>query len=232
VWVRDVEPADTPPPRSPKRRPSTQRVPVEVDDAQLSGLSRGSRQRLLANLGEAAAAYEAERYADARSLLAPLARAHPDVTEVRELHGLVLYRMGRWRQAVHELEEFAAATHSTEQHPVLMDCHRALGHSGEVDRLWEELRQASPSAALVTEGRIVAAGRLADEGDEAGAIRLLEAGPVRSRRPREHHLRLWFALADLYERAGEVGPARRGFERVLEVDPAFPGVHERLSALR
>lgn len=231
--MRDIEPADQPPPpRSPKRRPSTQRVAVEVDDSQLGGLSRGSRQRLLGNLGEAAAAYEAERYADARSLLAQLARSHPAVTEVRELQGLVLYRMGRWRQAVRELEAFAAATQSTEQHPVLMDCYRALGHAAEVERLWEELREASPSSALVAEGRIVAAGRLADDGDEAGAIRLLEAGPVRTRRPREHHLRLWFTLADLYERVGDVGRARRGFERVLEVDPDFPGTRERLLALR
>ncbi len=45
-----------------------------------------------------------------------------------------------------------------------------------VDELWDELRQASPSAELVVEGRIVMAGMMADRGDLPGAIRLLEQG--------------------------------------------------------
>ena len=34
--------------------------------------------------------------------------------------------MGRWKQAVKELEAFRELTDSTEQHPVLADCYRAL----------------------------------------------------------------------------------------------------------
>jgi tetratricopeptide (TPR) repeat protein len=228
TWVR--EPGRTSPEASPRRpdRRSTVKVPVEVDESQLTGLTPAARSRFLASLGAAAAAYEAERYSEARTALARLARSHSGVAEVRELHGLVLYRLGRWSEAIHELEAFSSASQSVEQHPVLMDCHRALGHGAEVERLWSELREASPSAALVTEGRIVAAGRLADDGDVAAAIRLLEAGPVRTRRPAEHHLRLWFALADLYERVGDSARARRGFERISSVDPELPGVRERL----
>ena len=61
-------------------------------------------------------------------------------------------------------------TRSTEQHPVLADCYRALKRTEAVPGLWEELREASPSAELVTEGRIVMAGALADKGGVAGAI--------------------------------------------------------------
>ena len=58
----------------------------------------------------------------------------------------------------------ATLTGSTEQHPVLADCYRALKRWARVDELWEELRAASPSADLVAEGRIVVAGGLADRG--------------------------------------------------------------------
>ena len=44
-------------------------------------------------------------------------------------------------------------TGSTEQHQVLADCYRAQKNFAEVEILWDELRKASPSAALVTEGR-------------------------------------------------------------------------------
>ena len=97
--------------------------------------------------------------------------------------------------------------------------------------LWEELGRASPSAAVVTEGRIVAAGALADQGELGGAIRLLERAQGGGKRPRLHHLRLWYALADLYERAGEVPRARELFRSILGHDPDFVDVPERLAAL-
>jgi tetratricopeptide (TPR) repeat protein len=83
----------------------------------------------------------------------------------------------------------------------------------------------------VTEGRIVAAGSLADRGDIRGAIRLLEKAPRPRRRPRLHHLRLWYALADLYERAGDLPRARELFRLVLDADPRFGDVPERLAGL-
>ncbi len=92
---------------------------------------------------------------------------------VRELNGLTLYRLRRWKLAAAELEAFRELTHSTEQHPVLADCYRALKRPKRVAELWDELREASPSAELVTEGRIVMAGSLADRDDVVGAIRLL-----------------------------------------------------------
>ena len=182
-------------------------------------------------LGEAVRAYERDRYDEARRTLKPLAAAAPGAASVRELYGLTLYRLGRWADAIRELEAFHALTGSWDQHPVLADCHRALGHWGAVERIWEELRRASPGADLVTEGRIVAAGALADQGDLGGAIRLLERAPAGRKRPRLHHLRLWYALADLYERAGEVPRARELFRSILAHDPDFVDVPERLAAL-
>ena len=51
-------------------------------------------------------------------------------------------------------------------------------------------------------------------------------------RPREHHLRMWYALADLEERAGNLSAARDLFGRVRRFDPDFSDVAARLASLR
>ncbi len=48
---------------------------------------------------------------------------------------------------------------------------------------------------------------------------------------REHHLRLWYALADLEERGGNLPRARTLFERISRTDPGFADVMERLVSL-
>ena len=153
------------------------------------------------------------------------------MAEVRELLGVCAYREGRWREAVKELEAFRGLTGSTEQHPVLADSYRALGRWSEASALWDELREASPSADLVAEGRIVAAGALADQGRLDDAIRLLEAGRKKVKRPRDRHLRMAYAVADLHERAGDVPRAREQFSWIRSQDPDFADVGDRLAGL-
>lgn len=167
-------------------------------------------------------------------MLRPLAEEAPGVPSVRELTGLALYHLGRWKQAVGHLEAFARLSGSVEQHPVLADSYRAMGRHARVEELWDELRKASPGAELVTEGRIVMAGSLADKGELRRAIVLLERGPMApppKRPPKPHQLRLWYALADLYERVGDTPRARELFARVAGVDPELADTAERLQAL-
>jgi tetratricopeptide (TPR) repeat protein len=181
-------------------------------------------------LGDATRAFERERYADVTRILRPLADRAPEVAAVRELLGLAYYRQGKWADAVRHLEAYRALSRSCDEHPVLADSHRALGHWDEVGALWDELRQASPKAEIVSEGRIVAAGALADRGDVRAAIRLLKKG-ADTARPKWFHLRVWYALADLYERAGDLPRARELFRRILDRDASFADVVERLEAL-
>ena len=47
----------------------------------------------------------------------------------------------------------------------------------------------------------------------------------------DHHLRLWYALGDLRERAGDLPGARSLFRMVSTQDPTFFDVAERLKAL-
>jgi tetratricopeptide (TPR) repeat protein len=210
-------------------------VPDDIDAADASlgrAVSPRGLERAEQRLREASKAFKRERYEEARKILRPLAESAPTAESVRELLGLTYYRLGRWKLAATELEAFRDLSGSTEQHPVLADCYRALGRHGKVADLWEELRAASPSAALVAEGRIVAAGSLADQGRLEDAIRLLSAAKMPTKRPKEHHLRVAYALADLYERAGDVPRARQLFGRVAAVDPDLGDVTARVRALR
>ena len=182
-------------------------------------------------LNEAAKAFEGERFADSRTQLGPIVKEAPELPEGRELMGLTLYRLGNWKDAVEHLEAFRELSGSTEQHPVLADCHRALEHWADVDVLWEELGEASPSAELVMEGRIVVAGAKADRGDLTSAIRLLEQNWRPPKRPQGHHLRRAYALADLYDRAGRTPRARELFSWVASHAPDLADVQARVKAL-
>jgi hypothetical protein len=52
-----------------------------------------------------------------------------------------------------------------------------------------------------------------------------------SRGAAPHHARLWYALADLYERAGDAPKARDLFSRVVAAQPDLADAAERLAAL-
>lgn len=219
-------PVHSPPPRRKRLRRSVA-IPPELAGAV------GSRRAARASeqLAEAARAFDREQYSEARRILGPLAAEAPDVAAVRELLGLTYYRLGRWKEASRHLQAFGDLTGSCEQHPVLADCQRALGRWAAVDELWAELKEASPGAALVAEGRIVAAGALADQGRLRDALALLEAGRRTPKRVQVHHLRLAYALADLLERAGDLPRARELLAWIVAVDPAFADAAERRAAL-
>lgn len=202
--------------RSGDAIPRSRRVPVTLE-------------RRMAN---AAVAYERDRYKDALSALKPVLDAAPRSASARELHGLILYRLGRWRAAARELRALHALSGSYDQHPVIADCERALGRPDRVRALWDEIRQAGVDREVLVEGRLVMAGTLADEGNFEDAIELLRGEGKLRRNPDLAHLRQWYALADLYERAGDLSRARELFARVAQVAPDVLDAPERLSALR
>jgi tetratricopeptide (TPR) repeat protein len=199
--------------------------------AELRALAGPRAKRAVEQLDAATDAFLAGREKEAARTLRPLTEQYPQAAGVRELRGLALYRSGSYAAAGKELEAFVQLTRSFDQHPILMDCARAQRRYRRVDDLWEELKAASPSAAIVTEGRIVAAGALADQGRLREAIALLDKRGGDLRHAQEHHLRLWYALADLTERAGDLPRARALFEQVRRHDPGFADVAERLAAL-
>lgn len=222
--------AGTPARRAAEAAELPAEVRAELTDA--VGAQRGAK--LAERMAAATRAYERDRYQDAMRISKMLADQVPESAAVRELHGLVCYRLGRWREAIRHLEAARSlAGDDPSQLPVVMDCHRAQGHHRKVGELWETLRAASPDADVLAEGRLVLASDLADQGDLQGAVALLtDAGAGRSlRHPAERHVRQWYVLADLLERAGDLPRARELFARVVEADPELADATRRLAAL-
>ena len=93
---------------------------------------------------------------------------------MRELLGIALYRSGRYEQAAEELEAYVLFCGAVDQHPTLMDCDRAVRDYDRVEALWDELGQTAAAPEVVTEGRIVLAGSLADRGRVREAVALLD----------------------------------------------------------
>lgn len=191
----------------------------------------GRTIRYQERLTSAADALDRGRFADARRMVQPVLRDLPDMAFGHEIAGLALYRLGQWRKAAAELEIARQLDKTMNHHAVLADCYRAMKRYRDVDTLWVELRDASPSPGLLSEGRIVAAGALADQGDLAGALKLMTKAMEVPKKVRDHHLRQWYVLGDLFDRSGDVIKARRYFSLVLEHDREFADAADRLRAL-
>lgn len=183
-------------------------------------------------LVHAAQAYERDRYKEALSSIKPVIDQAPESAAARELYGLILYRLGRWRQAAKELRAVAEATGSFDQHPVIADCERAMGRLDRVQDLWDDLRRAGVDKEVLVEGRLVMAGALADVDELDQAIELLAPHAKNKRHADVPQLREWYALADLYEVAGDLPRARELFARVALQAPDLLDAPERLRAIR
>lgn len=240
-WIRvDGNGADRPPPARSAQpgRPRREPTPLPADVAAAIrraalGATERHRETLVSKTTDASSAYDRARFQDAARLAKQVAAEVPSVPAVRQLAGLAAYRAGRWREAVRQLEAYGELADDVDHVPALMDCYRALGRRTKVADLWSELRQRSPGPDVLAEARIVAAATLADSGDLEGAIALLaSAGAGKAlRNPSARHVRQWYVLGDLYERAGDLPRARELFERVYRTDPEAYDVADRLAGL-
>lgn len=245
VWVADEEMrdeavsatrraasgADDVSPRDRRRRDT---VAPEVDAELVAAAPPATLEKYRQRLAAAADALDRGRFGDARRMVQPVLRELPEIAFAHEIAGLALYRLGKWKEAANELEAARRLDGTVRHHPVLADCYRALRRYAKVDELWLELRHASPEPSVMAEGRIVAAGALADRGDLTGALAVMRPAmdsTGRRRAAREHHLRQWYVIADLLDRSGDVVSARRWFRVVVDHDPEFADAAERLRAL-
>lgn len=216
---------------APKRKRAQGELDPEVvaEVEREAGNQRSGRYR--ERLQSAAEALERGRYDDARRMVQPVLRDLPNIAMAHEIAGLAFYSTGQWRKAAAELELARQIDHSVRHHPVLADCYRAMKRYDVVTELWEDLKGASPAPALMAEGRIVAAGALADQGDLRGALSMMAKAREVPKKVRDHHLRQWYVLGDLLDRSGEIVEARRFFGMVAQADAEFADVMQRLAAL-
>lgn len=230
--VRDVaraatERATTTRPERREPRPLDPDIGAELVDA--LGGQRGAR--LSERLAQASEALDRERFDEARRLAAAIAKEAPTVAAVQEVLGLASYRLGRYKPAVAALQAAQELHENPALLPVIADAYRGLRRWAAVERIWGQIKAASPPHHILAEGRIIMASSLADQGDIAGAIAVMEEGRKTPKRVRDHHLREWYVLGDLYDRLGDPIAARRWFTAVAGEAPTYVDVAERLRGL-
>lgn len=208
-------------------RPLDPDIGAELVDA--LGGQRGSR--LSERLAQASEALDRERFDEARRLAAAIAKEAPTVSAVQEVLGLASYRLGRYKPAVAALQAAQELHENPALLPVIADAYRGLRRWAAVERVWGQIKAASPPHDVLAEGRIVMASALADQGDVAGAIKVMEDGRKTPKRVRDHHVREWYVLGDLYDRLGDPIAARRWFTAVAAEVPEYVDVAERLRGL-
>jgi tetratricopeptide (TPR) repeat protein len=168
---------------------------------------------------------QASRHAGEAKALAP--RAGP----VREILGISLYRLGRFREALRELQAYRRITGRPDQNHLIADAHRGLGAPEKAIPLVREALAARVRDEVRAEAAVVGAAALADLGRYQEALALLGSVASTSGSARPHDLRVWYVRADVLERAGRKREAAREFRRVLRHDPQAYDVAERLSRL-
>lgn len=219
--------------RAASRRPHRETTVDPEVVAEIHGAARDAHraERLTERLTSAAAALDRERFDDARRMVAPVVRELPTLAAGHEIAGLANYRTGHWREAAASLEQARQLHTDPALLPVLADCYRALKRWTAVDSLWREIRELSPSHEVMAEARIVVAGAYADRGELKEAITIMQPAQRAPKKVREYHLRQWYVLADLLDRAGDTMGAARWFREVLAHDADFADARERLRAL-
>ncbi|MDE3107894.1 MAG: hypothetical protein KGJ42_07040 [Acidobacteriota bacterium] len=206
-------------------------VAAEVRRAFLG--SAYQREKIVHTLTKAAEAYDRHRYDEALRLGRTVCDAVPGVGSVRELTGLAAYRADRWAMAKIHLRAHFTISGNPEHLPLVMDCERAVRHFRSVEKIFAELLESEPTAEVLAEGRIVMAEAWADQRNFEPAIDLLtKAGATKIlRNPGYRHVRLWYTMGDVLDRAGDLVGAREMFARVVLAEPDAYDAKDRLVEL-
>jgi tetratricopeptide (TPR) repeat protein len=191
------------------------------------------REKMVITLTKAAEGYDRKRWEEALRLGRVVSDAVPGVASVRELTGLAAYRAERWNMAKIHLMAAFAIDGNPEHLPLVMDCDRAHRRFRGVTKTFALLEESEPTADTMAEGRIVMASALADQKLYTEAIDLLvrAGGTKMLKNPAYRHVRLWYALADIFDRSGDQVSARELFARVVLADPEAYDAKDRLAEL-
>jgi tetratricopeptide (TPR) repeat protein len=151
---------------------------------------------------------------------------------VREVLGLALYRAGRFRDALRELQAYRRITGRLDQNHLVADSHRALKSPAKALEYAREALRGRVPEEVRAEAAIVGASALAELGRYDEGLALLRSFPTRPRFARPFDLRIWYVLGDLLERAGRRREAAEEFARILRHDAQAFDAAERLAALQ
>jgi tetratricopeptide (TPR) repeat protein len=165
-------------------------------------------------------------YAEEAKALAPRSGA------VREVLGISLYQVERYREALRELQAYRRITGRADQNHLIADSHRALGSPEKaVEVAREALRIRAVPEEARAEAAIVGASALAEVSRFDEALALLRSFPTKEQAVRSFDLRVWYVAGDILEKAGRKREAVAEFRKVVRHDPGAFDAAERLAKL-
>jgi tetratricopeptide (TPR) repeat protein len=223
-----------PRPAGGRRQPGPVRPSLPRDIVgEIRGVARiGQADQAIARLERAVELLER---GDARGAASEAAKAKalaPRSPATREVLGMALYGLERWREALGEMQAYRRMSGRADQNHIIADCQRALGHPERAVPLAEEALAATkvPLAAKA-EAVVVAASALTDMGRFDQALGLLRRVKTREDVAGPEVLRVWYVTGDVLAKAGRPQEAAREFRRILRHDPGAFDAAERLAQL-
>src|SRR5436309_3109691 len=220
----------------PERRspfgPRGDATPRSILD-ELRGSARPGQGDLAVKAFEEAVAHLQKGRPSAAAARAEEAKAlAPRSGAVRELLGISLYQLERYREALRELQAYRRITGRADQNHLIADSHRALGSPGKaVEVAREALRIRAVPEEARAEAAIVGASALAEVGRFDEALALLRSFPTKEQAVRSFDLRVWYVAGDILERAGRKREAVAEFRKVVRHDAGAFDAAERLARL-
>lgn len=207
-------------------------LPTEIVGELRSTARPGKAGSAISRLERAA---ELLQRGDARGSAAEAVKAKalaPRSPSVREVLGMALYHLGRYREALSELQAYRRMSGRADQNHLIADCLRDAGRPERAVPLAEEaLASRGVPLANKAEAVIVAASALADLGRYDQALGLLRRVRTRDDVAGPEVLRVWYVMGDILERSGRPDEAARQFGKIVRHDAAAYDAAERLSQL-
>jgi tetratricopeptide (TPR) repeat protein len=191
----------------------------------------GKSNRAVSLVDRAVGALDAGRAIDAERAASEAKGLAPRSGAVREVLGLALYRRGKFREALRELQAYRRLTGRVDQNHLIADAHRALGDPDKAVTAARDAVDARLPAAVRSEAAVVGGAALADLGRYDEALALLRRFDRGAEVARPHDLRVWYVIADVLERSGRPKEAARVFRRIIGHQPDAFDVPERLARL-
>jgi tetratricopeptide (TPR) repeat protein len=208
---------------------------VHIDDAITKELRTSARPGkgdiLVKVFSEAVAAYVAGDLGEAIRLGEQAKHMALRSPNAREFLGLVFYAAERYQEAVKELGAFRRLSGLRIQNHVLADSYRAIGKPDKALEYCDEVRYDDVGDEVYYEVQIVSAGALTDLGRISEAITVMQKLNLEPENAQDHHVRAWYVLGDLLERAGKFTQARKWFEAVVGADPEMTDAPDRVARL-
>lgn len=219
-------------PGAERRAPKKRSVRLAKETVQEIQASAGARApQVIELLEEAAEALDRDRASEAVGIATRAKSMAPRSASVRELLALGLYRAGRYKDVIREVQAYRRMTGRADQNHILADAFRATGAPDRAVPLAEEAMAAPVPVEIRAEAAVVGGSALADLGRYEQALALLRRYDRATTTAHEHDLRIWYVIADVLERAGRRSEAVERFRRILAHDPDAYDVAERLAAL-